>query len=182
MKTVNLSKFSNKWYKPGPRLKIALWYIVKVLFFKSQLPYLYLFKRGLLRMFGARIGSNVIIKPDVDIRYPWFLKIGDNVWVGEGVLIDNLTMIEIGNNVCISRGASIFTGNHDYKKEGFDLIIKPVIIEDGVWVCANVTVCQGVRLKAGSVMTAGSVISKDSEEYTVYQGIPAKPIRKRIIS
>jgi len=98
------------------------------------------------------------------------------------VWIDNLAKVEIGDNVCISQGAYLLTGNHNYKEETFDLIVKEIIIEDGVWIGAKSIVCPGVRLKTHSILTVGSVLTSDAEEYTIYQGNPAKSIRKRIIN
>jgi len=181
MKTVNLDNYNNDWYKPGNKVKRIIWYLINMLFFKSSMPYCHRLKILLLRVFGAKAGRNVIIKPNVSIKYPWFLEIGDNVWIGEGVCIDNLAKVRIGNNVCISQLACILTGNHNYKKTTFDLIVSPVNIEDGVWVGARALVCPGVTLKSHSVVTAGSVISKDTESFTIYRGVPAGPIRKRII-
>src|SRR5262249_15055853 len=130
---VNLSKFDNAWYRPGGRLKQAMWLLCSILFIKTQAPYPSFFKKRLLRLFGAKIGEGLVLKPYVQIKYPWLLKIGENVWIGEGVWIDNLGEVSIGDNVCISQGAYLLMGNHDYKKESFDLIVAPISIEDGVW-------------------------------------------------
>ena len=51
------------------------------------------FKRFLLRLFGAKIGKGVVIKPCVNIKYPWKLRIGNYVWIGENVWIDNLDTV-----------------------------------------------------------------------------------------
>lgn len=181
MKNVDLHKYSNKNFERGNIFKRFIWYAVNNLVFKCFIPWPQVFKLSLLKCFGARIGKDVVIKPEASIKYPWFLDIGNNVWIGENAWIDNLTRVAIGNNVCISQGAYIATGNHDYKKEAFDLIIKPVVIEDGVWVGAKAVICPGVTLKTHSVITAGSVATGDAEPYTIYQGNPAAAIRKRTI-
>ena len=183
MGNVDLSKFNNNWYNPGSKIKRLLWYFVNILFFKTSLPYPSKFKVFILKLFGAKTAKNIIIKPNVNIKYPWFLEIGNNVWLGEGVWIDNLTNVKIGNNVCISQGAYILTGNHNYKKETFDLIVNPVIIEDGVWIGAKSIVCPGSVIKTHSVLSVGSVFSGISEEgYTIYRGNPATPLRLRKIT
>lgn len=181
MKRVDLGKFSNSWYKPGNKLKRVVWYLINVAFFKSSIPYPNKLKVLLLKLFGAKVGRGIVIKPNVNIKYPWFLEIGNNVWVGEDAWIDNLTFVKIGSNVSISQGAFILTGNHNYKKETFDLITDPIVIEDGVWIGAKVIICPGVTLKTHSVITVGSVVTKNTEPYTIYQGITAEPIRKRIV-
>jgi len=182
MKKVDLSKFDNSWYKAGSIIKRVLWYISNFIFFKTLIPYPYKLKVFILRFFGAKVGKNVVIKPDVNIKFPWFLEIGDNVWIGESAWIDNLTWVKIGNNVCISQGAYICTGNHNYKKESFDLIVKPVIIEDGVWIGAKSVVCPGITIASHSVLVAGGVLTKNTQPYSIYKGNPAEFIRKREIS
>jgi putative colanic acid biosynthesis acetyltransferase WcaF len=178
MEQVDLGKYSNIWYKPGNLLKKATWYFINILF-KSSIPYPYTFKVILLRLFGAKIGRRVFIKPCVNIKYPWFLEIGDNVWIGENAWIDNLCDVKIGDNVCISQGAYIFTGNHNYKKEAFDLMIAPINIDDGVWVGAKTIICPGITLKTHSIITTGSVLTKDTEPYKIYRGNPAVPYKDR---
>ncbi len=134
----------------------------------------------IIRLFGAKIGKNVVLKPKVNIKYPWKLIIEDNAWIGENVWIDNLDMVTIGSNTCISQGALLLCGNHNYKKESFDLITGEIIIEKGVWIGARSIVCPGIRCKSHSVLTAGSVATKNLEEYSIYTGNPAVFIRKRV--
>ncbi len=172
MKT-DLSKFVNSWYYPGSAIKRFIWYLMNVVLFKSSLPWSNGLKVFSLRLFGAKVGKNVLIKPNANIKYPWFLEIGDNVWIGEEVWIDNLGKVKIGNNVCISQGAMLLYGNHNYKKESFDLIVGDITLEDGVWVGAKSVVCPGVTMKSHSILTVGSVLTKDTDEYGIYQGNPA---------
>ncbi|NQU73930.1 MAG: colanic acid biosynthesis acetyltransferase WcaF [Candidatus Omnitrophica bacterium] len=181
MKTVRLDRFKTDWYNPGGKLKRIIWYLMNSIFFKSSIPYPCIIKKVLLRSFGAKVAGNIVVKPSISIKYPWFLTIGDNVWLGENVWIDNLADVKVGNNVCISQGAYITTGNHNYKKETFDLIVSPITIEDGVWVGARAIICPGVTLKTHCVISAGSVVTDNTNSYMVYQGNPAKPTRERKI-
>jgi putative colanic acid biosynthesis acetyltransferase WcaF len=127
----------------------------------------------LLKLFGAKIVSNFYIKPKVNIKYPWFLKIDDDVSIGENVWIDNLCEVIIGNSVCISQGACILTGNHNYNDKNFELMLGSVILEEGVWIGAKSIVCPGVTCKSHSVLAVSSVATKDLDSYKVYQGNPA---------
>ena len=181
MQKVNLSIFNNSWYKPGSIVKRLLWYYINVCFIKSSFLWTNSLKVLLLKIFGAKVGRNIIIKPCVNIKYPWLLEIGNNVWIGEDVWIDNLGKVKIGNNVCISQGAMLLCGNHNYKKSSFDLIVEDITLEGGVWIGAKAIVCPGVTMKSHSVLTVGSVLTKDAEAYTIYQGNPAVPVKKRII-
>ncbi len=178
---MDLSKYDNSWYRPGPAWKRILWYWTNALVFNSSLFPFYRLKVFLLRLFGARIGKNISIKPCVNIKYPWLLEIGDNVWIGEKAWIDNLARVNIGNNVCLSQGCMLLTGNHDYTKQAFDLIINQVILEDGVWIGAKAIVCGGVICKRHSVLSVGSVATDDLEAAGIYKGNPALKVKERKI-
>ena len=179
---VNLSTFTTGNFNKGASsLKIVLWYFVNALIVRASWNPFMGIKIILLRVFGARIGKGLVIKNNVCIKFPWKLTIGDNVWIGENCWIDNLDYVSIGNNVCISQGALLLTGNHDYTLSSFDYRNRPIVIEDGVWVGAKAVVCPGVKLYSHSILTVGSVATKNMEEYGIYQGNPAKLIRKRYI-
>jgi putative colanic acid biosynthesis acetyltransferase WcaF len=178
----DLSSYNNHPYHPGGNaLKRVLWYYVNVLFFKSSWFPFYGFKVSLLRLFGARIGKGVEIKPCVNIKYPWLLNIGNQVWIGENVWIDNLVMVTMGSDVCISQGALLLTGSHNYKKSTFDLLTGSIILEDGVWIGAGAIVNAGITAASHAVLSSGSVATKNMAAYTVYQGNPAVKVRSRII-
>src|SRR6476661_10287091 len=99
----DLSRFNNDWYKKGgSRVKRLAWYVLNVAFFNSAFPFIS-FKRFLLRLFGAKVGKGVVIKPYVNIKYPWRLSIGNHVWIGERVWIDNLGLVVMHDNTCISQ-------------------------------------------------------------------------------
>jgi putative colanic acid biosynthesis acetyltransferase WcaF len=179
---VDLASYNNSWYKPGPPLKRFLWYGINIIFFKNALFPFYGCKVFLLRLFGAKMGRNVIIKPRVNIKYPWRLETGNNVWIGEEVWIDNLAKVTIGNNVCLSQGSLLLTGNHDYKNPAFDLIVNTIVLEDGVWIGAKAIVCGGVICRSHAVLTVGSVASNELEAMGIYRGNPAVRVKERIIS
>lgn len=180
MSKTDLSKYKTSW-RDQHALKRILWYFINALFFLNPLNPIVSLKVFLLRLFGAKIGRGVMIKPGINIKYPWFLEVGNYTWIGENVWIDNLGKVKIGDNSCVSQGAMILTGNHNYEKSTFDLIIKEVILEDGVWIGAKAVVCPGVVCDSHSFLTAGSVAVKNMEPFTVYQGNPAVPIKKREI-
>ena len=119
----NLKNFQNPEYNPGSFLKRVSWYFCSRIFFEGFLPYPIIFKRYLLILFGSKIGHGFIIKPKVQIKYPWFLEIGDHVWIGEGSWIDNIGKVYIGDNVCISQGVFFETGSHNFKSDKFGITI-----------------------------------------------------------
>ncbi len=178
---VKLSKFNNSWYNPGNTLVRFIWYLKNIIVFKTSFPWPIILKVFTLRFFGAKVGKGVVIKPYVNIKYPWFLEIDDYVWIGENVWIDNLGKVKIESNVSISQGAMLLTGNHNYKKAAFDLMIGEITLEEGVWVGAQSVVCPGVTMHSHSILTAGSVLTKDADAYGIYQGNPALKVKERVI-
>lgn len=182
MEKTNLQLFTNNWYSPGRGIFIRIiWFLVNIVFFVSYFP-VNSIKVALLRFFGAKVGKGVIIKPSVNIKYPWKLEIGNYVWIGEKVWIDNLATVKIADNCCISQGAMLLTGNHNYKKKAFDLQVGAIELEDGVWIGAKAVVCPGVICKSHSVLSVASVATKNLDEYSIYQGNPAQFVKKREIS
>ena len=76
---IDLSTFDNSWYNPGgTSLKRFFWYFTNILFFKNAWNPCNGIKIKLLKLFGAQLGSNITIKPSVNIKYPWKLSIGNN--------------------------------------------------------------------------------------------------------
>lgn len=182
--TVDFSQYNNDWYKKeigAGKLKQLVWYFVNTIFFANGLFPISSLKVMLLRIFGAKIGARVVIKPGVNIKYPWMLTVGDNTWIGEDVWIDNLTIVRIGKNVCLSQGSMLLTGNHNYRKTTFDLMIGSITLDDGVWIGAKSMVCPGIICESHAVLAAGSVATRNLAAYTVYQGNPALPVKSREI-
>jgi len=176
------SRFNNDWYKPGGNAILRLfWYVVNHLLIKSAIPGS-AWRVFLLKLYGAEMGSGIVIKPGVSIKYPWRLKIGDHSWIGEKVWIDNLGNVEIGKHCCISQGALLLCGNHDYSRSAFDLKVGNIMLEDGVWIGAKSVVCPGVTCLSHAVLSVGSVATKDLESYSIYAGVPATKVRERKIS
>jgi putative colanic acid biosynthesis acetyltransferase WcaF len=179
---VDLASFNNAGFDRGaPRWKEICWLLVSAIFFQHPLSLWNGAKICWLRLFGAKVGCNVLIKPQVLIKFPWKLVLEDNIWIGEKAWIDNLDLVHIHPNVCISQGAYLLTGNHDYKKSTFDLIVRPIHIHEGAWIGAMAVVNQGINVGAHAVLTTGSVATQHLEPYGIYQGNPAARIRTREI-
>ena len=170
---VRLDQFNNDWFQPGGKLKIVFWTLFSIVFIRTAFPWPILLKKRLLQTFGCKVGKGFVIKPRVNIKYPWKLTIGDYVWLGEQVWIDNLVSVRIHNHVCISQGAMLLTGNHDYMKSSFDLKVGEIILKSGVWIGAKSVVCPGVVCGENSVLSVSSVATKDLIANKIYQGNPA---------
>tara|TARA_B100000941_G_C28462410_1_gene531498 strand:- start:562 stop:1062 length:501 start_codon:yes stop_codon:yes gene_type:complete len=159
----NLKNFQNPEYNPGSFLKRVSWYFCSRIFFEGFLPYPIIFKRYLLILFGSKIGHGFIIKPKVQIKYPWFLEIGDHVWIGEGSWIDNIGKVYIGDNVCISQGVFFETGSHNFKSDKFDLIVGKILIGNNVWIGCKCIILPGAKIKDNSIIYGGRILKGEVE-------------------
>ena len=177
---VSLATFSAAGFDKGAGLlKQTAWYFVNALLVRASWNPFMGIKIILLKAFGAKIGRRLIIKNNVNIKFPWRLVVGDDCWIGEGVWIDNLDAVTIESDVCISQGAMLLTGNHDYTLPSMPYRNAPIRIDSGAWVGAKAIVCPGVTVGTHAVLTVGSVATKDVQPRTICQGNPAKEIRKR---
>ena len=182
MGAVKLKNYDNSWYRPGRSLiwRSAWLFLGLPLLRCSLLPSSAL-RISLLRLFGARIGQRVVMRHNVNVKYPWHLEIGDDCWIGEECWIDNLTTVQIGSDVCLSQGCYFCTGNHDWTDPAFGLIVKPIYIQDGAWVGAKALLSPGVVLGEGAIAGAGSVVTRDIPSFEVHTGNPASFSRQRHI-
>jgi len=142
----------------------------------------YATRRGLLRLFGATIGKDVRIRPSVLVEQPWNLTIGDNSSIGDRAIIYCLGKVTLGNNVSLSQMVHLCAGTHDYTKSDLPLLRPPIVIEDEVWLAADVFVSANVRIGRGSVVGARSSVFKDLPPWKVYAGTPARPIKDRVLT
>ena len=176
---MRLDQYDNTGFDRGRSFWVeAVWNIIQWIFIKSPIPGAF-HRVVLLRLFGAKIGKNVNIKPGFQVKFPWRLKVGDHSWIGENVWIDNLDLVHIGSNCCLSQGVYLCSGNHNWAREDFALRTEPIIINDKVWIGACSMVGPGVTANEGAVLALGSVATHDLESWKIHQGNPSKPIRER---
>lgn len=179
---VNLSQPDNSEYSVGRSTLVwALWYYLGAPLVRSRILPISSLKCWILRLFGARIGKGLYIKPGADIKFPWYLSVGDHCWIGENSWIDNLAQVNIGSHVCISQGVYLCTGNHDWTTRNMKLFRRPITLADGCWVGARSTVCPGVTIGAAAVTAVGSIVTKDVPPYEIWGGNPAAYLRDRVI-
>jgi putative colanic acid biosynthesis acetyltransferase WcaF len=158
---------------------VQLWWLVQWFLFRPSPQAMYGWRRFLLRLFGARIGAKVIIRPTATVTYPWKVTIGDFSWIGDDVTLYSLGEIIVGKNTVISQRSYICTGAHDYTRLTFDIYAKPVRIGDQVWVATDVFVAPGVSIGNGAVVGVRSTVLNDLPEGMICYGSPAKPMKVR---
>ena len=138
-------------------------------------------RRGLLRLFGARVGRGAQIMPSVQIWAPWNLSLGDHATVSHGVDLYNVDRIEIGAHATVSQRAFLCTATHDIDHPNMPLRTAPVRIGAGAWICAEAYVHPGVTIGVDAVAGVRTVVLRDVAPGEVVGGNPAKFIRRRNI-
>jgi putative colanic acid biosynthesis acetyltransferase WcaF len=180
MKVQQLNKFKlPKNFRGKNAFIVQLWWIVQGTLFRMSPQFLYGFRRFLLRLFGAKIGKKVIIRPSAQITYPWKVTIGDYSWIGDNVVLYSLGEIEIGKNVVISQKSYICTGSHDYLQIDFPIFAKKIIIKDECWLATDVFVAPGITIDKGTVVGSRSSVYKDLPGNKICIGNPAQIIKNR---
>ena len=144
------------WSKPA--VVILLWILIEYFFVTNSLQLSSRVRAAALRIFGAKIGKGVILRPRLRVKFPWNLEIGDDCWIGEGVWIHNQAKVTIGHDVCISQETFLTTGSHDFRND-MALTTEPVIVEDGAWICSRAIVTKGSIIGKSAVVPAGSLVS-----------------------
>jgi putative colanic acid biosynthesis acetyltransferase WcaF len=155
-------------------LIVQLWRTTYSLLYKPSPQIMYGWRRFLLRMFGAKIGKKVILRPSSQITYPWKLEIDDYSWVGDDVVLYNLGNIKIGSNTIISQKSYLCSGSHDYNSISFDILKKPIIIGNSCWIATDVFVAPGVEITDGVIVGARSSVFNSILEKGIYKGNPLK--------
>jgi acetyltransferase-like isoleucine patch superfamily enzyme len=92
--------------------------------------------------------------------------------------------LSIGDNVRIAAHTVIVPGNHDFDrtdipiaKQGYTM--QGITIEDDVWIGAGTRILDGVTITTGCVIGAGAVVTKSTEPFGVYVGMPARRLKDR---
>lgn len=160
---------------------VQLWWICQSTLFALSPQPLYAWRNWLLRLFGAKIGKNTIVRPSVKVTYPWKLTVGEHCQIGDNVVLYSLGPIEIGDCVVISQRTYVCTGAHDHNSPTFDIFARPIAIESEVWLATDVFIGPGVRVGRGAVVGVRSTVLKDVPSATISVGSPACAIGPRVM-
>jgi putative colanic acid biosynthesis acetyltransferase WcaF len=176
----NLSEFVlPKNFRGRSIVTVQIWWFVHALLFRGSPQFAYRFRAGILRIFGAKIGSGVLIRPTVRITYPWKVSIGDNAWIGDDVVLYSLGEIEIGENAVVSQNSYLCAADHDYRQPNFPIRAAKVHVQEEAWVASDVFISPGVTIGRGAVIGARSLVTKNMPARMVCHGSPCKPVKRR---
>jgi acetyltransferase-like isoleucine patch superfamily enzyme len=174
--------------------KLNIYYCLSRKFYYNLNPYISIGRGTIIEkgvtlstQYGGRIiiGRNCIL-----YRNSSLITHGNDIIMGDYSTVNPYTVIygqggcHIGNGVRIAALSTIVPSNHIFSdietpifKQG--LSCKGITIEDDVWIGSGVRILDGITISKGCVIGAGSVVTKSTEPFGVYIGIPAKLLKKR---
>lgn len=173
---VNLRQYDQSWFPRGRAgWYILLWWFVQAIAFPLTPHPCNSWRCALLRLFGAKIGKDVLIRPTARFTYPWKISIGDYSWIGDDVVLYSLDEIHIGEHCVISQKSYLCTGNHDIHDPTFGLQTARITIGNGVWIAADSFLAPGVEIGANAIIGARSSVFNNIPTEQVCWGNPCRP-------
>lgn len=142
-------------------------------------PPLWGWRRLVLRLFGAKVGSGARIYGSALIWLPANLTIGDGAVIGPRVRVYNQGQIAIGAGTVVSQDASLVASTHRVEDPDFPLVLRPIAIGREAWIAAEAFVGPGVSVGEGAVLGARGVAMQDLASWSYYSGNPATLIKPR---
>jgi acetyltransferase-like isoleucine patch superfamily enzyme len=133
---------------------------------------------------SVSIGDNVEIYKNVSFRGRGEIQIGSYSSINSGVIFGTTSKIIIGNYVMVADNVSFRNADHAFGDTDVPMLIqgefsKNIIVEDDVWIGANVVILKGVRIGTGAIIGANAVVTQDVPSFKIYGGVPAKEIGDR---
>jgi acetyltransferase-like isoleucine patch superfamily enzyme len=135
------------------------------------------------------IGAYSVIDDFVKIKHVGGngdIRMGEYVYLNSGTVLYSGNGITMGSHILVGPNCNLVPVNHAYSQkdklmrlQGFKSSKGGIVIEDDVWLGANVTLLDGAHIKKGCVIGAGSVVKEVTEEYGIYTGNPLKLIAYR---
>ena len=128
-------------------------------------------------------GKDVDIGDDVLIRSPEKMKIGDGANIADNCFIDAAGGFQMGNYSGMGQFGVVLTTDHQPDGESIPFddtrIVKPVIIEDYVWIGRNVSILSGITIGEGAIIGLGAVVRRDVPPCAIVMGNPARVVGHR---
>ncbi len=179
--TLDIDLVANKAarkYSTGVQIRRVLWSVGRWLMILSPRP-CFGWRRGVLRLFGAKVGAHVNVYPSSHFYMPWNVELEDWSAVGENAFIYSLGRVRIGYRATVSYRAHVCAGTHDFSQASLPLLKPPVTIEADCWIGTDAFIGPGVTLGEGCIVGARAVVVRDVEPMAVVAGNPAKRVSWR---
>ena len=166
-------------YSRREYLRRIAWEVIRWLAFRFTPPRADRWRAGVLRLFGAKLGRPVTIRPTVLIRHPWLLQMEEWSTLSDRVQVYNLGLVSVGSHTVVSQDVYLCAGTHDYTQAELPLVRSRIKIGHGVWICAGVFVGPDVEVGDNAVVGARAVVVRDVAEGVIAAGNPARTVSRR---
>jgi putative colanic acid biosynthesis acetyltransferase WcaF len=163
----------------GMRVRVLLWELCWTVFCSWTPKPLNRWRLFWLRAFGARLRGVPFVHARASIIRPWNLTMHERSCIGDGAVAYCLDRIELGINATLAQESYICTGTHDFDDPRAPLKTAPISIGADAFIGLRAIVLPGVVVGAGGLIGAGAVVTRDTDEWTVYGGNPARRIGTR---
>ena len=143
------------------------------------------FRWAALKLMAKRVNGFCWVQPGVTFVQTDRLEIGRHFGCNTGTYINAIGGITMGDYVLLGSNVTISSGMHPIEGSSPPIFSRPTIptpirIEDDVWIAAGAVILPGVTLRKGTVVGANSVVTKDTDEFSIYAGAPARKIGSRL--
>lgn len=163
----------------GDKLLRTLWNVIWLVLFRPSPTPLHVWRRMLLRLFGAKIGKGVHAYPSARVWAPWNLVMEDRSCLAAGVDCYSAARIHLGSDCVVSQRAYLCAASHNPRKSTFPLLIGQIYVGEGAWVAAEAFIGPGVTVGRRSVVGARSVVTQDVPDGAIVAGNPSRVISTR---
>lgn len=164
-----------------------LWYFIYIACLRftpeRYRPYSLFFpklRQLLVRQFATQAAHNIVVKHNADISPN--IRIGSRSELGTRCLIQ--ANVSIGDDVMMGPDVKIYSRNHGHERTDIPMmdqgqIEKTTHIGNDVWLGANCLIMPGVRVGNHCIIAAGAVVTKDTPDYAIMGGSPARVVKMR---
>ncbi len=171
--------------KPVRAAVLAAYYGLASRLPRSNAPYAFgagALRRWLCRRLFRHVGVGANIERGAYFGSGAELSLGDHS--GLGIRYQGVGPITIGNDVMMGPDVTILTGSHETSDTTRPMrlqggSIRPVVIEDDVWIGMRAIILPGVRIGTGAIIGAAAVVTRDVPPFAVVAGVPARVLRYR---
>lgn len=159
--------------------RLVLWLFLARYLFAWTFHNWYGVRRAMLRLFGARLGHSVIVRPSAIVTQPWNLTMHDHATLGDQSRVHCEAPVQIGARSTISQYAVLDTATRDVSMRGLPLMVRPIAIGDDCWIAADVYIGPGARIGDGAVVGSRATVLEGVEAWTIVGGDPLRVLGKR---
>jgi acetyltransferase-like isoleucine patch superfamily enzyme len=139
----------------------------------------------MLRRGRLEIGRGTFLEAGVTLHSAdGRIRLGQRVYLSRGVTVGAVGLVEVGDFALVAPGCYITDADHRFDDPSLPVPDQgmtskgPTVLEDNVWLGANVVVTGGVRIGRRSVVAANSVVTKDVPAFSIAAGVPARVLSR----